>query len=138
MPSLRTGSSTPMHINASTGELLKYSSSMRYKNHIAPLEDISWLYNLKPVSFFYNDDPSSVQQYGLVAEEVEKINPSLVVYDKDNRPDGLIYDNLISVLIKASQNQKKTIESLQSDNASLRERLEKLESAVSKLSGEQK
>jgi hypothetical protein len=125
-----TVAALPVYWNSSTGELTRSTSSLRYKNTITSLDDISWLYSLRPVSFYYNEDLSKTPQYGLIAEEVEKVNNSLVVYDKDQRPDGVAYQNLISVLIKASQDQKKTIESLQSENEMLKQRLERLETLV--------
>jgi hypothetical protein len=138
MPTLRIASGIALNISGTTGEITKASSSMRYKNTINSLDDISWLYNLRPVSFIYNQDPLKTLQYGLIAEEVEKVNNSLVVYDNEGKPDGIIYDNLISTLLKAAQDQKKTIESLQADNNALKQRLEKLELIVNSLTQIQK
>ena len=131
MPSLKAATGLALYINSTTGEITKATSSARYKNTIEPLGDISWLYNLRPVSFLYNGDITNSVQYGLIAEEVEKVNKSLVVYDKDGKPDGVLYNNLISTLVKATRDQKEIIASLKADNDNLKQRLEKLEKAVS-------
>jgi len=134
MPSLRAASGINLYINNTTGELTKATSSIRYKNNVNSIDDISWLYNLRPVSFYYNEDNTNSLQYGLIAEEVDKVNNSLVVYDTDGRPDGVLYNNLISTLVKATQDQKKTIEELKADNDQLKQRLEKLEAVVTLMS----
>ena len=43
--------------------------------------------SLQPVTFRYKHelDPDGVPQFGLVAEEVEKVNPDLVVRDEDGK-----------------------------------------------------
>jgi hypothetical protein len=138
MPSLRTGTGLALYINSSSGEIAKATSSIRYKNHVNSLQDISWLYDLRPVSFLYNEDQSNSLQYGFIAEEVEKINNSLVVYDKDGNPDGVLYNNLISTLVKATQDQKKTIETIKADNDELKQRIEKLEAIILSISQVQK
>ena len=49
---------------------------------------------LKPVTFRYKKDidPAGTPQFGLVAEEVEKVNPELVVRDKEGKPYSVRYD----------------------------------------------
>src|SRR5437899_304254 len=61
------------------------TSSRRFKEDIEPMDKASeTLFALKPVVFRYKKeiDPAGTQQLGLVAEEVEKVNPELVVHDK--------------------------------------------------------
>jgi hypothetical protein len=57
-------------------------SSARFKNDIRPMDKASeTLLKLKPVTFHYKEelDPDKIPQFGLIAEEVEKVNPDLVV-----------------------------------------------------------
>jgi hypothetical protein len=56
---------------------------------------------LKPVTFRYKKeiDPADRSQFGLVAEEVEKLNPDLVVHDKDGRPYSVRYDQVNAMLL---------------------------------------
>jgi hypothetical protein len=132
MPSIGTGTGTTLVWNSTLGQVLRYSSSIKYKTDINALTDYSWLYNLTPVNFLYKSDTEKQRQYGLIAEDVVKVNKSLVFY-KDGEPDAVNYNGLIAPLIKAVQDQKKTIEALQVENSDLKTRLEKLESIVSNL-----
>jgi hypothetical protein len=116
-----------------TGKLGYVSSSLRYKKNIFDAEDISWLYNLRPVTFQYKNSDSDQKQYGLIAEEVLKVNPDFVSFDSAGRPETVSYSALVTPLLKAVQDQKKTIETLQVENSDLKTRLEKLESIVSNL-----
>jgi hypothetical protein len=56
---------------------------------------------LKPVTFHYKKeiDPAAMQQFGLVAEEVEKVNPDLVARDKDGKPYSVRYDQVNAMLL---------------------------------------
>lgn len=76
------------------------------------MEDIDWIYDLRPVNFVYKSDKSNSKQYGLVAEEVMNINPALVTYDKHGKVDAVTYSRMITPLIKAVQDQEKEIEQL--------------------------
>ena len=59
------------------------------------------IYALKPVSFHYKKDihPQGTSQFGLVAEEVEKVNPDLVVRDKEGKPYSVRYDQVNAMLL---------------------------------------
>ena len=59
------------------------------------------LFSLKPVSFRYKKeiDPAGKPQFGLVAEEVEKVNPDLVVRDKEGKPYTVRYDQVNAMLL---------------------------------------
>ena len=77
-----------MFIN-SNGRLGTATSSRRFKEEIKPMDKTSEaLFTLEPVSFHYKKeiDPARISQIGLVAEEVEKVNPDLVVRDKEGKP----------------------------------------------------
>jgi hypothetical protein len=121
-----------------TGKLGYVSSSLRYKKNIEDINDISWLYNLRPVTYQYKTQTTGERQYGLIAEEVLKVNPGFVSLNEKGTPETVSYSNLITPLLKAVQDQKKTIESLKSENELLRERLDRLESIVSSMAQGQK
>jgi len=59
------------------------------------------LFSLKPVSFRYKKeiDPTGTSQLGLVAEDVEKVNPDLVVRDKEGKPYSVRYDQVDAMLL---------------------------------------
>jgi hypothetical protein len=91
----------PVLIN-SNNKLGTTTSSKRFKEKISPMERASgMLYALKPVTFRYKKeiDPSSTLQFGLVAEEVEKVNPDLVVRDKEGKPYSVRYDQVNAMLL---------------------------------------
>jgi len=56
---------------------------------------------LKPVSFRYNKeiDPAGISQFGLVAEDVDKVNPDLVIHDKSGKPYSVRYDQVNAMLL---------------------------------------
>ena len=59
------------------------------------------LFALQPVTFRYKKDidPAGTPQFGLVAEEVEKVNPDLVVRDKKGKPYTVRYDPVNAMLL---------------------------------------
>ncbi len=74
----------------------------------------SALLKLRPVSFRYNNDPRNTLQYGLVAEEVAKVYPELLVYGSDGKVMTVRYSMLSAMLLNELQKlsaqmaQKKT------------------------------
>jgi hypothetical protein len=88
-------------INAN-GKLGTTTSSRRFKKEIKPMDHASEaLFSLKPVSFHYNKeiDPAGTSQLGLVAEDVEKVNPDLIVRDKEGKPYSVRYDQVNAMLL---------------------------------------
>jgi septal ring factor EnvC (AmiA/AmiB activator) len=59
------------------------------------------LFALKPVAFRYKKeiDPAGISQLGLVAEDVQKVNPDLVVLDKEGKPYSVRYDQVNAMLL---------------------------------------
>ncbi len=91
---------------ASNGRLGVAPSSARYKHDIHDMAGASSrLLKLRPVSFRYNNDPSGAIQYGLVAEEVAKVYPELVVYGPDGKVQTVRYSMLSSMLLNELQKQ---------------------------------
>jgi hypothetical protein len=86
----------------SIGKLGTATSSARFKADIKPMgKDSDVLLALKPVSFHYKKeiDPVGISQFGLVAEEVEKVNPDLIVRDKEGKPYSVRYDQVNAMLL---------------------------------------
>jgi len=80
-------------------------------NHDAPPAS-ERLAQLRPVSFHLKTDPGGAIQYGLIAEEVNKVYPELVVRDKDGKMQGVRYDELAPILLNEMQRQQASIVSL--------------------------
>ncbi len=84
----------------SLGQLGTMSSSRRFKHEIKPMDRASEaILALKPVTFHYKSDNSDRAQFGLIAEEVAKVNPDLVVRDKDGEIYTVRYDAVNAMLL---------------------------------------
>jgi hypothetical protein len=84
------------------GKLGAQVSSQRFKDDIKPMDKSSRaLYSLKPITFRYKKeiDPVGASQFGLVAEEVQKVNPDLVLCDKEGKPFSVRYDQVNAMLL---------------------------------------
>lgn len=94
------------------GQLGTVSSSQRFKTDIHDMADTSSkLMQLRPVTFRYKPeiDPSATRQYGLIAEEVEKVMPDLVAYAKDGKIETVKYHLLAGLLLNEMQKQQRQI-----------------------------
>ena len=102
-----------MYVDTTTGQLGVASSSRRFKEQILDMgEGSSRLFQLRPVTFFYKpqyDDGSHTLQYGLIAEEVAKVYPDMVAYDKDGQPYTVKYQYLAPMLLNELQKQHAVI-----------------------------
>ena len=116
----------------------KYSSIRASKKNIVSQTDVSWLYDLNPVTFNYRkhtvdkvtgvntylEEIEDETSYGLIAEEVETVKKDFCFYNKDKDDNdelaGVAYKELITPLLKALQDQKKEIDSLKVEVAALK------------------
>src|SRR6266542_1345383 len=134
----------------SDNKLGTVTSSKRFKEQIKPMHERSGaLFSLQPVSFRYKKeiDPAGTSQFGLVAEEVERVNPDLVVHDKEGKPYSVRYDQVNAMLLneflkehRKVQEQEATIAQLRKDFqasvAQLTARLEEQASQIQKVSAQ--
>ncbi len=84
------------------GHLGTTTSSARFKDAIKPMDKASEaILSLKPVTFHYKKDldPKGIPQFGLVAEDVEKVNPDLVARDVDGKAFTVRYDAVNAMLL---------------------------------------
>jgi hypothetical protein len=129
---------TAVYVNSS-GQLGTVLSSRRFKEQITDMGDSSSkLLQLRPVNFFYKpqyDDGSHLLQYGLIAEEVAKVYPEMVVYDKDGQPLTVKYQYLAPMLLNEVQKQNAQLQNQvklqQEENRKLENRLAVLEALLS-------
>jgi hypothetical protein len=126
-------SGTPMTgadvVVSSTGRLGVLPSSARFKRDIQPLNNRSQgLWQLHPVTFRYRQDPGQ-RQYGLIAEQVAKVYPELVVCGDKGEIESVQYRELIPLMLNEMQHQQAALAELKTQNAALKERLERLEQA---------
>jgi hypothetical protein len=117
-----TGGATVV-INSS-GQLGVMSSSRRYKEDIRSMGDASdRLLKLRPVAFRYkqpDENGQKPEQYGLIAEEVAKVMPELVVYNQKGQPETVAYQTLAPLLLNELQREHRQVASLQAEVAELR------------------
>ena len=97
---------TTVNVNAipvlidSAGQLGTTSSSRRFKKEIKPMDQTSEaILALKPVTFHYKSDSTGTPQFGLIAEEVAKVNPDLVVRDENGEIYTVRYDAINAMLL---------------------------------------
>jgi hypothetical protein len=86
----------------SSGHLGTMVSSARFKDSIKPMDNASEaILALKPVTFCYKKDldPNGIPQFGLVAEEVEKVSPDLVARDEQGKPYTVRYEAVNAMLL---------------------------------------
>jgi hypothetical protein len=99
-------------VNAS-GQLGVLPSSTRFKDGIKPMDKLSKaILALKPVTFHYNKkvDPCGIQQFGLVAEQVAKVNPALVTRDAGGKPYTVHYDAVNAMLLNEFLKEHKKVQ----------------------------
>jgi hypothetical protein len=121
----------------SAGKLGTSTSSKRFKNEIKPMEQASEaLYALKPVSFHYKKeiDPRGTKQFGLLAEDVEKVNPDLVVRDKEGKSYSVRYDQVNAMLLNEFLKEHHKVEKLEAALTAVTEHLKEQDSKIQKVS----
>jgi len=126
---------------SSSGRLGVLASSERYKTAVAPMGARSDnLVQLRPVTFHLKSEPQGPLQYGLIAEEVAKIYPELVIRDDNGKIQGVRYDELAPMLLNEVQQQKAQlneqgaeIRNMREQVAELRRIYESTQAALSKL-----
>jgi hypothetical protein len=100
----------------SKGHVGTITSSARYKEAIKPMEQSSeMILALKPVTFRYKKDidPASLTQFGLVAEEVARVAPDLVVRDENGQPDTVRYEAVNAMLLNEFLKEHRKVEALE-------------------------
>src|SRR4029453_5644571 len=89
-------------------------SSQRFKREIRPMGQTSEaVLALKPVTFQYKSDKKGGPQFGLIAEEVARVNPDLVVHDKNGQVVAVRYDAVNAMLLNEFLKEHKKVEEQQ-------------------------
>src|SRR5438874_786687 len=120
----------------STGKLGVVSSSARFKEAIKPMDKASEaILELKPVSFRYKEaiDPDKVPQFGLIAEEVEKVSPDLVVRDENGKISTVRYEAVNAMLLNEFLKEHRTVESLKATAMKAESKAQQEEATVDEL-----
>ena len=119
------------------GHLGTMVSSERFKDQIKAMDKASEaILALKPVTFRYKHelDPEGIPQFGLVAEEVEKVDPALVAYDEKGKPFTVRYEAVNAMLLNEFLKEHAKVEKLEGVVASLAATVKEQASQIQKVS----
>ena len=112
------------------GHLGTMVSSARFKDEIKPMDKASEaILALKPVTFHYKQelDPKGIPQFGLVAEEVEKVNPDLVARDDQGKVYTVRYEAVNAMLLNEFLKEHRKVQEQEATLAQLKSTLAKKE-----------
>ena len=113
------------------------TSSARYKEAIKPMKNASEaILSLQPVTFRYKKqlDPHATPQFGLVAEEVAKIDPDLVARDESGKPYTVRYAAVNAMLLNEFLKEHRKVEAQGQEIAELRSALKEQAAQIQKVS----
>ena len=122
-------------VDLATGLLGHEFSSQRYKEDIKPMDNASEaLFALKPVTYRYKKaiDKSQALDYGLIAEEVAKVDPNLTVRDGKGRIESVRYNAINAMLLNEFIKEHKSVEAQQSKIDQQQATISELESTVAR------
>ena len=116
-----------------SGHLGTTTSSVRFKEAIRPMDKASEaILSLKPVTFHYKKerDPEDVPQFGLVAEDVKKVNPDLVARDEEGKPYTVRYEAVNAMLLNEFLKEHRKVQQLEANDAEQHREIKALAAAV--------
>ena len=134
----QTAIGIPVFINQNN-KLGTATSSARFKRDIHGMGKASEaLFALKPVAFRYKKeiDPAGTPQLGLVAEDVEKVNPDLVVRDKEGKPYTVRYEQINAMLLNEFLKEHMTVQEQGATITELKKQIEALTAGLQKVSAQ--
>jgi hypothetical protein len=119
-----------VYVTAS-GQLGVLASSERYKTSVEPMGSTTGrLKELRPVTFQLKTDPKAGRQYDLIAEEVAKVYPELVIRGQKGEIEGVRYEELTPMLLNELQQQHRRLAEQQAELQDMRSQLADLRRAM--------
>jgi Chaperone of endosialidase len=119
------------------GQLGTIKSSARFKEDIQPMANVSErLFALRPVTFRYKQadvDGSKPVQFGLIAEEVAKAFPELVIYDEEGKPETVRYDLVATMLLNEFQKERALVAAQAAELAQLKQEFAEMAAVIARL-----
>ena len=132
----QSGMTAPV-IVSNSGQLGTVASSERFKKDIASMQKTSEaLLALRPVTFHYRTDAENTPQFGLIAEEVAKVNPALVLPDKEGKPYTVRYDAVNAMLLNEFLKEHRKVQELKATVAQQQKQLEAVTAGLQKVSAQ--
>ncbi len=89
--------------------------------------------SLRPVTFHYKNDTSAVAQFGLIAEEVEKVDPDLIIRDKERKPYSVRYEAVNAMLLNEFLKEHKKVEQQAQEMQEQQTRIKKQQATIAEL-----
>ncbi len=124
-----------------SGHVGTLTSSERFKDRIRPMEKLSEaIFSIQPVTFRYKKDldPDGTLQFGLVAEQVEKVNPDLVARDEQGQPYTVRYEAVNAMLLNEFLKEHRKVKKQQVAIKQLESRVGQYEDLRSTVAQQQK
>ena len=119
----------------SHGQLGVALSSRRFKKEIEPMNRASEaILALEPVTFHYRNDKTNTPQFGLIAEDVDKVSPDLVVRDKEGKPYSVRYEQVNAMLLNEFLKEHSKVQELEKGMAALTAQLKEQATQINKVS----
>ncbi len=132
----QSGTTAPVVVSDG-GQLGTVASSERFKKDIATMDKASEvILSLRPVTFHYKSDAREAPQFGLIAEEVAKVNPGLVLPDKEGKPYTVRYDAVNAMLLNEFLKEHRKVEKLEAALRAVNERLAAQDAKIQKVSAQ--
>ena len=117
----RNATTAPVVVSAE-GQLGTVASSERFKKDIATMDKASEsILSFRPVTFHYKTDTAGTPEFGLIAEEVAKVNPALVLVDKEGKPFTVRYDAVNAMLLNEFLKEHRKVEEQSATIAQLKQ-----------------
>jgi hypothetical protein len=132
----QSGATAPVVVS-SNGQLGIVASSERFKKDIATMKQASEaILSLRPVTFHYKTDTKGTPQFGLIAEEVAKVNPALVLPDKEGKPYTVRYDAVNAMLLNEFLKEHRKVQELEANAVRQQKQIETLTAGLQKVSAQ--
>ena len=126
-------------IVGANGKLGTVLSSERFKDEVKPMDKASEaILALQPVTFRYKHDldPEGIPQFGLVAEQVEKVNPDLVARDEQGKPYSVRYEAVNAMLLNEFLKEHRKVQELEANAARQQRQIEALRAGLQKVNAQ--
>jgi len=128
---------TALVVVSAGGQLGTVASSERFKKDIATMDRASEaILSLRPVAFHYKSDVKETSKFGLIADEVAKANPALVLPDKEGKPYTVRYDAVNAMLLNEFLKEHRKNEEREATIARLQKQIDALTAGLQKVSAQ--
>ena len=129
----QSGTTAPVVVS-DDGQLGTVASSERFKKDISIMGQASeGILSLRPVTFHYKMDTKGTPQFGLIAEDVAKVNPALVLPDKEGKPYTVRYEAVNAMLLNEFLKEHRTVQAQQKEIDALRAELKEQRALIQKV-----